>query len=40
MVGMRERMRMLGGHTEIMSAPGGPTVIAATLPRWPAPPGV
>ena len=38
MVGMRERMRMLGGHTEITSAPGGPTVIAATLPRWPPPP--
>jgi signal transduction histidine kinase len=38
MVGMRERMRMLGGHTEITSSPGGPTVIAATLPRWPAPP--
>ena len=38
MVAMRERMRMLGGHTEITSAPGGPTVIAATLPRWPAPP--
>jgi two-component system sensor histidine kinase UhpB len=38
LVGMRERMRMLGGHTEIRSAPGGPTVVAATLPRWPAAP--
>ncbi len=38
MVGMRERMRMLGGHTEITSAPGGPTVVAATLPRWPVTP--
>jgi signal transduction histidine kinase len=38
LVGMHERMRMLGGHTEIRSAPGGPTVVSATLPRWPAAP--
>jgi signal transduction histidine kinase len=38
LVGMRERMRMLGGRTEITSAPGGPTVVAATLPRWPVEP--
>jgi signal transduction histidine kinase len=38
LIGMHERMRMLGGHTEIRSAPGGPTIVAATLPRWPAAP--
>jgi len=38
LVGMRERMRMLGGHTEISSAPGGPTVVSASRPRWPAEP--
>jgi signal transduction histidine kinase len=36
LVGMRERMRMLGGRTEIQSAPGGPTVVSAVLPRWPS----
>ena len=35
LVGMQERMRMLGGETRISSAPGGPTVVAASLPRWP-----
>lgn len=35
LVGMHERMRMLGGRTEISSAPGGPTVVSAWLPRWP-----
>ncbi|MGH2890069.1 MAG: sensor histidine kinase [Solirubrobacteraceae bacterium] len=35
LVGMHERLRMLGGRTEIKSRPGGPTVISATLPRWP-----
>jgi signal transduction histidine kinase len=34
LVGMRERLRLLGGHLEIESAPGGPTVVRATLPRW------
>ncbi len=38
LVGMRERTEMLGGHTEIRSAPGGPTVVSASLPRWPAEP--
>jgi signal transduction histidine kinase len=38
LVGMRERTEMLGGHTEIHSAPGGPTVVSASLPRWPADP--
>ena len=30
----RERVRMLGGSFEIESAPGGPTTLAVTLPRW------
>lgn len=34
LVGMRERVRLLGGQLEIESAPGGPTVVRATLPRW------
>lgn len=33
-VGMHERMRMLGGQTRIESQPGGPTVVSAVLPRW------
>jgi signal transduction histidine kinase len=36
LVGMHERVRMLGGRTHIDSRPGGPTVISATLPPWPA----
>jgi signal transduction histidine kinase len=35
LVGMHERVRMLGGSTQIDSKPGGPTLISATLPRWP-----
>ena len=38
LVGMRERTEMLGGRTEIHSTPGGPTVVSASLPRWPAEP--
>jgi signal transduction histidine kinase len=34
LVGMRERLRLLGGCLEIDSAPGGPTIVRATLPRW------
>lgn len=34
LVGMRERVRMLGGETRIESRPGGPTVVSAVLPRW------
>jgi signal transduction histidine kinase len=34
LVGMHERMRMLGGSTRITSRPGGPTVISASLPPW------
>lgn len=36
LVGMRERVRMLGGTTRIESRPGGPTVISASLPPWSA----
>lgn len=35
LVGMHERVRMLGGRTHIDSRPGGPTVISATLPPVP-----
>jgi signal transduction histidine kinase len=34
LVGMHERVRMLGGQTRIESRPGGPTVICAVLPWW------
>ena len=34
LVGMRERLRLLGGRLEIESAPGDPTTLKATLPRW------
>ncbi|MFZ0043830.1 MAG: ATP-binding protein [Solirubrobacteraceae bacterium] len=34
LVGMHERVRMLGGRTQIDSRPGGPTVISANLPAW------
>jgi len=37
LVGMHERVRMLGGETHIESRPGGPTVISVSLP--PAPVG-
>jgi signal transduction histidine kinase len=35
LVGMHERVRMLGGETRIDSRPGGPTVISVTLPPAP-----
>ena len=34
LVGMRERVRLLGGDLSILSKQGGPTVIAAMLRRW------
>ncbi len=33
-VGMHERVRMLGGNARIESRPGGPTVISVSLPSW------
>jgi signal transduction histidine kinase len=38
LVGMQDRVRMLGGVTRIESREGGPTVISATLPAWPQEP--
>ena len=34
LVGMRERMRLLGGLLELTSRPGGPTLVVASAPRW------
>jgi signal transduction histidine kinase len=34
LIGIGERVRMLGGTFEVESAPGGPTTLAVTLPRW------
>jgi len=34
LVGIAERVRMLGGTFEVESAPGGPTSLKFTLPRW------
>ena len=34
LVGMSERVRLLGGSLEVESAPGGPTRVAAVIPRW------
>jgi signal transduction histidine kinase len=34
LAGMRERLRLLGGTLEVTSRPGGPTTLAAVLPRW------
>lgn len=34
LVGMRERLRLLGGRLEVESRPGGPTTVRATLPPW------
>ena len=34
LVGMSERLRLLGGHLAVDSRPGGPTKISMTLPRW------
>lgn len=34
LVGMHERVQLLGGRTQIDSRPGGPTVISARLPRY------
>lgn len=34
LVGMGERVRLLGGRLDVESRPGGPTTIVATIPRW------
>ena len=34
LVGVSERVRLLGGRCDVRSAPGGPTKVAVTLPRW------
>jgi signal transduction histidine kinase len=34
LVGMMERVRLLGGRLDVRSTPGGPTVITASIPRW------
>ena len=31
---VRERVRLLSGHSEILSKVGGPTLVTAILPRW------
>jgi signal transduction histidine kinase len=34
LVGMSERARLLGGHFDVRSRPGGPTTISLVLPAW------
>jgi signal transduction histidine kinase len=34
LVGMSERIRLLGGRLELESRPGGPTRVAVSIPRW------
>jgi signal transduction histidine kinase len=34
LVGMGERIRLLGGRFELESKPGGPTRVRASIPRW------
>jgi signal transduction histidine kinase len=34
LVGIGERVRMLGGTFQVESQPGGPTMLRFTLPRW------
>jgi signal transduction histidine kinase len=34
LVGMSERVRLLGGRFDLQSKPGGPTRVRATIPRW------
>ena len=34
LVGMSERVRLLGGRFDIESEPGASTVVSVTLPRW------
>jgi signal transduction histidine kinase len=34
LVGMNERIRMLGGRFDVQSSRGGPTTVSAMIPRW------
>jgi signal transduction histidine kinase len=34
LLGLRERIRLLGGRLEVESSPGGPTRVTAVLPHW------
>ena len=34
LVGMNERVRLLGGRFDLQSRVGGPTTVSATIPRW------
>jgi signal transduction histidine kinase len=34
LVGMSERVRLLGGAFDVQSAPGGPTTVSVSLPEW------
>jgi signal transduction histidine kinase len=38
LLGMAERIRILGGTFDVRSKPGGPTSISAYLPEWLPPP--
>jgi signal transduction histidine kinase len=33
-VGMSERVRLLGGRFDVRSCRGGPTIVSVILPRW------
>jgi signal transduction histidine kinase len=37
LLGMRERVALLGGQFEVDSRPGGPTIVSALLPAWSPP---
>jgi signal transduction histidine kinase len=34
LIGMSERVRLLGGRFDVSSRPGGPTSISVVLPQW------
>jgi signal transduction histidine kinase len=34
LIGMAERVRLLGGRLDVSSTPGGPTTVTARIPRW------
>jgi signal transduction histidine kinase len=34
LIGMIERVRLLGGRCELRSSPGGPSTVSVVLPRW------